>query len=84
MRVGILLTCREHLQYDRIMSLKGTVWAYKHSLAPHIFLKCPYQARQVSGHVFVCQGYRFCLSFYDYPIIAFNCSDGVVFLFHNV
>ena len=27
----------------------------------YFFLKCMYQVRKVSGHVFVCSGYRFCL-----------------------
>jgi hypothetical protein len=34
-----------------------------------------YQAMKVSGHVFVCLGYRFCLYFYDFDIKFLNCSD---------
>jgi hypothetical protein len=30
-------------------------------IVPHHFFKCLYQARKVSGHVFVCNGYRCCL-----------------------
>ena len=29
-------------------------WAHKTSLARHFLLKCLYQAREVSGQVFVC------------------------------
>ena len=30
---------------------------------------------KVSGHVFVCLEYRFCLYFYDFDIRFLNCSD---------
>ena len=39
--------------HDRIISLKGQVSAHKTSLTRHFSLKCLYQTRKVSGHVFV-------------------------------
>jgi hypothetical protein len=42
----------KHL-HDRIISLRWEVWAHKTSLPPHFLLKCLYQTRNVSGHVFV-------------------------------
>ena len=32
----------------------------------HCLFICQYQARKVSDHLCVCQGYRFCLCFYDF------------------
>jgi len=53
LRVGILLTRGKHL-HDRILSLRGKVWGLKASLSPPLFsLKCQYQVRKESGHVFV-------------------------------
>ena len=48
-RVGVLLTCGKHV-HDRIILLRGEVWAHKAILPPPLF----YQARKVSDHVFVC------------------------------
>lgn len=39
------------------------------------------QVGKVNGHVDVCQGYRFLLSFY---VICFNCCDSVGFIFHFI
>ena len=47
----ILLTCGKHL-YDRIISLRREIWVHKTSLAPPLLMKCMYQTRKVSGHVF--------------------------------
>jgi len=80
-RVGILLTRGKHL-YDRIITQKGEIWAHKVKLV--ILLKCPYQVRKVSDHIFVCKGYRCCLRFYDCPNIALNCSDRVLFIFYFI
>jgi hypothetical protein len=40
--------------------------------------QCHQQARKVSG-VFVCQGVRICLFFYDCSIGLCDCSDSAVF-----
>jgi hypothetical protein len=41
----------------------------------------PVQARTVSGHIFVCEGYRFDVaSCYDFSIGIWNCSDSVIFV----
>ena len=42
----------------------------------HLLLKCLYEARKVSGQVYVCCG---CLCFHVYSIQYWNCSDNVVF-----
>ena len=44
--------------YKNKYLMRGTVWIHKNSLTHHFLLKCLYQARKVSGHVFVCQGYQ--------------------------
>jgi hypothetical protein len=47
--VGILLTYGKYLN-DRIISLRGEVWAHETSLKPrHFLLKYLYQIRKVSG-----------------------------------
>jgi hypothetical protein len=43
-----------------------------------LVLKCLYQARKVTGHVYMCQGYQFCL-FLQYFVGFWNCSDCVVY-----
>jgi len=53
MWIDNLLTCRKHLHYS-IISLRRKVWyKKKHSLTRHFSLKRLYQARTVSGHIFV-------------------------------
>ena len=42
-----------------------------------MLLKCLYHARKVSGFVHICEEYRFCLSFYDFPYGFWNRSDSV-------
>jgi len=52
-RIGVLLTCRKHLR-DPIISLRGEVWEHIKLILPrNSLLKCPFQARKMSGHVFV-------------------------------
>ena len=51
-RVDILLTSGKPL-HARINSLRGEIWAHKTSLTPPFLLKCLYQARKVSSHLFV-------------------------------
>ena len=52
MRVGILLTCSKHM-YDYIISPRGEVWGHKTSFTLPLFFNWLYQARKVSGDVFV-------------------------------
>ena len=52
-RINILITCGRHC-HDRIISLRGEIWAKKKIYEPHnISLKCLCQTRKVRGHVFV-------------------------------
>ena len=52
--------------------------------SPASFLKCLYQARKVNGHVFVCQGYRFCLFLrFLYLILELYRQCGL-FVFHFI
>ena len=53
MIVGILLTCRKHL-HDRIISLKGEVWALKIALPRDLLLKFLCQTWKLSSHVYMC------------------------------
>ena len=52
-RVGILLICEEHLhdRVDRFIKREGCAQFYP---VMHFLLKRLYQARKVSGHVFMC------------------------------
>ena len=53
MWVDNLLTCGKHLHYS-IISLRRKVWyKIKTILTRHLSLKCLYQARTASGHIFV-------------------------------
>ena len=70
-RVGILFTCGKHF-HDRIISLRGEVWA------PPLFflLNCQYQVRKVSDRVSLCQGCRFLrysIVFGTVPTVFFCC-----------
>jgi len=64
-RVGILLTRGKHL-HDRIISLKGEVWAHKTSLAP-LFIEVP-SPNKKSERLCVCILEITILSFYDISI----------------
>jgi hypothetical protein len=39
-----------------VMELLNALGPIKLILTPPLFIKCLYQARQLSGHVFVCKG----------------------------
>ena len=52
----------------------------KTSLTPPPFIAILVQTWQLSGHVYVCYGYRFYLCFYDFSIRFWNNSDDAVFL----
>jgi hypothetical protein len=45
----------------------------------HFLLKCLYQVKRVSGHVYVCLGYQLCFCFYEIPSGFWNYSDNVEF-----
>ena len=62
--VVILLTCWNHL-HDSFILQRGKVWTHITSLARHFLLRCLYNARKVSRHVFMSKGYRF------YPLLHF-------------
>ena len=47
--------------HDLNSSLRGEVCAHNTCLTPPLFFKCLYQARKVSGHVFVCQRSCICV-----------------------
>jgi len=64
MRIGILLTCMNH-----IISLREEVWAQKISLTSTFLLKCQYQARKVSSHIYVCLG---CIKFVSVSMILLD------------
>jgi hypothetical protein len=53
MRVGVLHTRGKHL-HDRIVSLRGDVWALKTSLKRHFLLKCLHQTKKRSGRASMC------------------------------
>lgn len=54
-RVGVLLTCREHV-YDQIISLRGETWVHKTTLKPPLFIEVPVPTRKMSGLVFCVLG----------------------------
>jgi hypothetical protein len=83
-RIVILRICGKHLN-DRIISLRGDVWANKSSLIPPYFIEVPvqYQDSERSCHVCV-RGIDFA-SFYDFDIWFWNRADNVVFfVFHFI
>ena len=51
-RVGILLTCRKH-SHDRIISLRGDVWAPTTSLTLPLFIEVSVSSQE-SGWSFIC------------------------------
>jgi hypothetical protein len=51
-RVGILITCGKH-SHDRIISLRGDVWAPTTSLTLPLFIEVSV-SRQESGWSFIC------------------------------
>ena len=72
-RVGILLPCGKHL-FDRIISLRGEVWAHNTSLTPPLLFKVPVPS-QDSGRLCMCiMGIDFTSS-YNFDIWFWNCSD---------
>jgi hypothetical protein len=50
-------------------------WNHSHNL-----LKCLYQTKKVSGHVFCILGSINLASFYDFDIWFWNCSDSVIII----
>ena len=44
----VVVTCGKNLN-----DCRGEIWAHTVSLTHHLLLKCLYQARKVTGHVFV-------------------------------
>ena len=58
---------------------KREVRVYKTSITRHLLLKCLYQARKMSGDVFVLDVSVFG-SFYDFSILFWSCYDSVVFV----
>jgi len=80
MTVSIVLTCGSHL-YDRIISQLGKACAHMTSLTPPFLLKWLYQARKVSGYVYVCSGYRFFLFLRFFNFWFWNCSDWCFWFF---
>jgi hypothetical protein len=57
---------------------KGEVWVHRTSLTLSLFIKCLYQARKVSGYVFVCRGIDFA-SLDDFCFIGlWNFSNSVM------
>ena len=51
-RDRIVVTRGKHLR-DNI-SPSGEVWGHETSLIPPLFIEVPYEASNVSGHVYVC------------------------------
>jgi hypothetical protein len=68
--------------HDRITSLRGDPCAHQTSLSCHLLLKCLYQPQNVTCHVFVCYGYRFCLFLRFWYLILFR--QGGIFGFHFI
>ena len=61
--------------------LEYPVLGPQNQITPTTFLlKCPYQARNVSGHVYLCTGFNF-VSYFDFSIVFWNCSASVIFFF---
>ena len=64
---------------DSIVSQRGEAWTYNTSLTPPLFaLKFLFQARKVSGHVFVFYGINMPLStilIFDFEIFLSHCSN---------
>jgi hypothetical protein len=59
-------------------------WVLRIRLRPPLFLlKYLYQARNVSGHVYLCSGFNF-VSYFDFSIVFWNCSASVIFVFHFI
>ena len=61
-----LTTCGKHLP-DRIISIRGEVWAHEISLSPPFIFN---QATKVSGHVFVCYVMYLCVSGIDFYLFS--------------
>ena len=79
-KVAILLACGKHL-HDRIISLRMEACVLNTSLTPPLFIQMPVPIQLSKLHIFVCQGYRFCLCFYNFDIWVWNSTDSVVFFF---
>ena len=60
MKIGIFLKCGNYL-HDRIISVRVEAWPIKRVYFQHFLLMLMFQPKNVSGHVFVCYGYRFCI-----------------------
>ena len=75
-RVGILLICEEHLhdRVDRFIKREGCAQFYP---VMHFLLKRLYQARKVSGHVFMCWSRGW--GEFDFTIGFWNCFESVIF-----
>ena len=57
--------------FKAFISLRGYFRPMKLVLSRHFLLKCLYQARTVSYHVYACYGYWFCPCFYN-SLIGFG------------
>ena len=76
-RVCILLTCGKHLP-DHIGSLRVEVWAHIISLTPPRYLSVCTRPGKLAGMYLFVWGIDF-VSFYDFSIEFYNCSDIVDF-----
>jgi hypothetical protein len=64
-----------------VISLRGEVWAHKTSLTPPLFIEVSV-LRQV---MYLCVRIIDCVSFCDFSIGFWNCSNSVVyFVFHFI
>ena len=76
-RICILPIC-EKTWMTSSFHYAGRFGPIKLALRRHILLESLFQARKLSGHIYVCLVYR--LSLCDFSIGFWNCCDSVVFL----
>ena len=67
--------------YDRIISIRCDIWVPK-AILMQSFIDLSYCTNTRDGTVmYVCQKYRICLFFLDFPIEFWKCSNGECFFF---
>ena len=70
--------------HDRIISLRGDVWAYETSLTPSLFIEVSVPS-PVSEWSYICVlGVWILPLLYDFSILFWNCTYSVIFYFWTV
>ena len=77
-RIDILPTYENHF-HDRIISLRGQVWAHKTSLTPPLFIGVPVPSQKSKRSYIYALGVSIMPLFYDFYIWFWNFSDSVLF-----